>query len=815
MGAPKSADVASDVPRADVEAATLFLTTEHAGRDVHLNAVPRTGRREDKLRGITFAADDRAGISAWIAQQAEQGYCAYWMPNSPTDGQRQSVKRPRFTEEEITAVRWAYLDVDPVGDEAPEQVVARVVARLRSFSLPPTWFICSGRGVQLLWRLKASDDAHGIGLGTDLRVSDPERRQDAREINYGLMVAFGGEAEGADGCYSLEHLYRIPGSLHVKIPSKPLRCFIVHEHSNPESSYEPGQFMRMPLPATQQGKRVEADSIHGDPEPVSVARLQEWAKSAGRQIPDKPLAYIATGDASDFGNDRSDMVFYVAAALDRAGVPPLLIACALFDRANPISAHIHEKGGRDPWSYARRQVVSARDDNLRKATTGESADTVLNEMNRLHAVVTSGRVRVVSFRRTNPTIDRLAPDLQSFEDFRNRYRHQQIAVGSDKQGDKVYKRKGDWWLDHPGRREILGLCFAPGEAPNVGGFQNLWLGFGIEPAAGDWSRMREHVNEVLANGNPAHADYIIRWAAWAVQNPEKQAEAALVFRGRQGTGKGFFGRTLKELFGQHGLHIKSAKHLTGDFNLHLRDCCLLFADEAIAPGDKGAESRLKGLITEPDLTIEGKGENLVTEPNHLHVVMASNEDWVVPAAADERRYAVFNVASDRQGDRAYFEALNRQLNEGGRAAMLHDLLALPLDGWHPRWNIPQTDALAMQKAEGLVGFEAFVLDMLDTDGWASDRCVRGYRFLASSRLLEDAQKWLHRRAGVNHVTYNKIEQAMVGVLGCTKHRISGAENGYLLPDTDEMRSRWDEKRFPWAWKRFTPTPPSRAEKPPF
>jgi hypothetical protein len=60
------------------------------------------------------------------------------------------------------------------------------------------------------------------------------------------------------------------------------------------------------------------------------------------------------------------------------------------------------------------------------------------------------------------------------------------------------------------------------------------------------------------------------------------------------------------LFGQHGLRIQSREHLTGRFNPHLRDCCLLFADEAYWPGDKTAEGILKGLITEPDIPIEAK-----------------------------------------------------------------------------------------------------------------------------------------------------------------------------------------------------------------
>ena len=62
----------------------------------------------------------------------------------------------------------------------------------------------------------------------------------------------------------------------------------------------------------------------------------------------------------------------------------------------------------------------------------------------------------------------------------------------------------------------------------VDGRLNLWRGWGIEPHPGDWSLLRRHIEEVLAGGNKEAADYIIRWIAWAFQNPAERAEVALV-----------------------------------------------------------------------------------------------------------------------------------------------------------------------------------------------------------------------------------------------------------------------------------------------
>ena len=42
-----------------------------------------------------------------------------------------------------------------------------------------------------------------------------------------------------------------------------------------------------------------------------------------------------------------------------------------------------------------------------------------------------------------------------------------------------------------------------------------------------------------------------------------------------------------------------------------------------------------------------------------------------------------------------------ELNNGGRAAFLHDMLKRDLDGWHPREDVPTTEAMGEQKLHGL------------------------------------------------------------------------------------------------------------------
>ena len=140
-------------------------------------------------------------------------------------------------------------------------------------------------------------------------------------------------------------------------------------------------------------------------------------------------------------------------------------------------------------------------------------------------------------------------------------------------------------------------------------------------------------------------------------------------RGGRGTGKGFFARWVKKMLGQHGIHITNARHIVGHFNAHLRDCIFCFADEAFFAGDKQHASILKGLITEPTIMVEAKYRDAIEVRNLIHVMMASNEMWVVPAGVDERRFFVVDVSTARQGDHAYFAAIEKQMQNGGLAAM--------------------------------------------------------------------------------------------------------------------------------------------------
>jgi hypothetical protein len=353
------------------------------------------------------------------------------------------------------------------------------------------------------------------------------------------------------------------------------------------------------------------------------------------------------------------------------------------------------------------------------------------------------------------------------------------------------------WLLSPRRRKYPGIVLDP--EGRDGGKLNLWRGWAVAPKSGDWSLMRELIEQVLCSGDPASSEYVLRWMAFMFQHPGTSPEVAVTFRGREGTGKGTLGRALMAIAGAHGLTVSSPAQFAGRFNAHLRSVAFLFADEAFWPGHREAEGVLKQLVTEPVIAFEGKGADIVPGRNLIHLMMASNNEWVIPAGLDARRFAVFDVADARRNDKAFFTALNAQLASGGLAAMLHDLLAMDIMGWHPSRGIPKTQALAEQKAFSLEPASKWWMAQLDRGSlptteifdWAEGPVTLDP--VSKGEMLEDYDRFLKANRVFSAKASHRTIVASGRALGLdTAKSKDGKERLWTLPPLAEARRAFEE-----------------------
>jgi len=267
------------------------------------------------------------------------------------------------------------------------------------------------------------------------------------------------------------------------------------------------------------------------------------------------------------------------------------------------------------------------------------------------------------------------------------------------------------WLESPDRRQYpRGVVFAPGQEKQ--GAYNLWRGFAVQPTPGDWSRYREHMLNNICAGNEALFNYLLDWMARNVQDPggERPGVAVVLKSVDFGTGKGVFCTQYGRIFGVHFQHIVNGAQLVGKFNSHLKACALCFVDEGVWGGDRQAAGVLRGLITEKKMMIEPKGVNAFSIDNHMSFFIASNNNWVIPAGFDERRFFVLDVAPTRKQDTKYFGAIVAQMDQGGREAMLYDLLERKITV--DLRLAPRTAALLDQVVYGMTTVEKFWFERL-------------------------------------------------------------------------------------------------------
>jgi hypothetical protein len=336
------------------------------------------------------------------------------------------------------------------------------------------------------------------------------------------------------------------------------------------------------------------------------------------------------------------------------------------------------------------------------------AQAVIDKLNKTHAVVMIGGKLAILNEGHDPVTGRPDITFSSVMDFKHRYATESIKKPSNKNEVGI----AHYWFTSKKRRQYSGIVFNP--AGSVNGFYNLWRGFAIDPKPGKWDLMRRHIWENICCENDDHFKWLLAWFARIIQNPGgDRPGTSVVLKGKKGTGKGVFINQFGYIFGSHFLPVSSQRHVTGRFNSHLKDVLLLYVDEGFWAGSKGEEGVLKHLITDDEHFVEPKGKDGFTVKNHINIVMSSNERWVVPASFEERRFFVLELSDKHMQDKPYFKAIYEEMNNGGREAMLYDLLNLDISGIDLR-TTPRTKGLLQQIEQSMNPIERWWYEMLSS-----------------------------------------------------------------------------------------------------
>lgn len=467
---------------------------------------------------------------------------------------------------------------------------------------------------------------------------------------------------------------------------------------------------------------------------------------------------------------------------------------------------LRELGGERPASAAAREAVGDFD-SMPVESTPSAVDnplavppeTAMQLLSKDFKVVNdAGRLRVYSLKY-DETLGREEWDVSGRQDFvdivKSAMHIGDVAVGQTTKGTPKFVPAGVAFLDHYKKKiTYTGTIFMPecDKERTPEGRLNLWRGFAVKEKKGSWEYLKEVTWETLCDGDMESYEYVMNWLARAVQRPWEPGGTAMVFKGAKGTGKSTLGRSLVRLFGTHGLHVSSKELLTGRFNAHLMNTVALFADEAFWAGDKSGEGVLKALVTERMLTYEAKGRDPRSGRNCLHVMMASNEDWVVPAGIDgERRFAVFEVSGMIQ-PRTYWDRLHEEMNDGGQAAMLWELRRRDISQFDV-FKVPRTQALADQKAHTMSPLVSWLIAAAENDWEDFGEPIEG-EWYGCDEVYSSYVRAAERRAVRNPSAFGIALKKYVP--GLAKRRVRTGENRqryyYLMPSSSEVLAKFSD-----------------------
>jgi len=358
------------------------------------------------------------------------------------------------------------------------------------------------------------------------------------------------------------------------------------------------------------------------------------------------------------------------------------------------------------------------------------------------------------------------------------------------------------WLDWIGRREYNGLCFAPGRDPRHG-YYNIWKGFTCKPmsyeegsveAKAGLDSLLNHALENICGGEKELFNWLMGYFAHMIQKPFERPLTTVVFKGEKGVGKNAIIDRIGNLLGHnHYLVAHDGRYLSSNFNGHMESCLCLVLDEAFWSGDKAAEGKLKGITTAPEIQIERKGKETYPVENLVRVIVIGNDDWLVPASMDERRYAVFAVGNGKKQDTEYFREMRENIDLNGGNSLLLDYL-LKFDLSKVEINVaPKTDALLEQKMNSLDPIEKFWLHCIsegEINGeWPSEISKLDFRN-AFNQYCRDSN--IRSRLPDIRTIGRQLKKVCPSVR--TRKISDGVArmNGYWIPLLDNARREWEE-----------------------
>jgi hypothetical protein len=215
-----------------------------------------------------------------------------------------------------------------------------------------------------------------------------------------------------------------------------------------------------------------------------------------------------------------------------------------------------------------------------------------------------------------------------------------------------------------------------------------------------------HIRRRWANDDEDVYNYILNWFAHCIQKPGIKMKTAMVLKSAERAGKGIIVQIIAEILGKtYFFQPSDVDEVLGNFNSSMEAILFLFLDEMVWGGDKDKAGALKKLVSEGSGSLKVKFLSNRTIKQLFNLLVASNEDWVVPAGMTSTRWFIIQLNDEL----ALMEDIKKQkiinaIQGVDRFKLARFFHERDISKFNPT-KLPHTDALREQKVLSLTKLE--------------------------------------------------------------------------------------------------------------
>lgn len=686
----------------------------------------------DHIHLVAIHPESRATIGQYFGKDrdlAEQwarayndpsgGWGIYWTVN---EVRPDCHKKP--TKADIIRVRYWHADLDDVSD--PSLLV----------TMGASLIINSGNGLQPLWCV------HG-----DVSVAECE------DINRRIAAAI-----GADHCWNVDRLLRVPGTINWPNPVKrargrvPVDASLVVPPTGTQYSLASMAASFAPLAPRANGPSEAAEAVLGDWVPLRLADIK----------PPPAARLMMLCETVPAKGERSEHVSRACVALASNGYTNEQIMGLLMHPENRgLNEHIADQP--DPERAARRKLalgVAARPDPASAfAKPAEPPGAMRPEPPKVEAARKAGLdprggdgfihpdkipayfagCTYVEFSNEVLMPDGRMLDQSRFDSVMGGYRFVfQVEGRPTKSAWEAFLRN-----EHFVAPRVRFTCFRP-ELPRFAvvvesgvSYINTYVPIETPRSDDDVTPFIAHLIKMFPN----NLDYriLLTYMASMVQNPGVKFPWALVIQGAEGNGKSMLIEVLINAIGQNYCHLPATAKMTRtgiNFNSWIYGKLFIGMEEIYSAQRRQFLEEFKPYVTNRLIGVEKKGVDEVMLDNRANMLFLTNHQDGVPIDDNTRRYCVLFTAQQRLSDlnrdgmtEAYFHGLWAWLKSGGYAAVNGYLrryaCEAQFDPAQMASRAPRTTSTANAVRASLGNVEQMILEAIEegqpgfSGGWVS------------------------------------------------------------------------------------------------